>query len=567
MRSNLILILISSLPLAAPALGGTIKVPGDQPTIAAAEAVASNGDTIKIAKDRYQEAVTTTKSLTFKGEKGTIWDGYFSGAHNDQLIATADNVKVDGIEFQNGGLPVFITGNHGTVKNCTFNGCDKGVQIDGSDALVDSNKFLGEQGSSMTIIINGPDCTVKKNDILYCYYAGINIDAQSGGSATVTDNLIDTSQDNGYIGVANANAPMIKKNVIQNCYVNDAAIDVDTCDDAVVTGNKLLNLNYYVYYGIYVTGERAMVTKNVLDNLNCYSGDHFGVYVSGDDCVIQKNDIFSCGAGEGYSTWGVYVSGNNADVQANEIKSLAGGGDETYGIEISGNDGLVTKNEIDRLNDEYTYPIYYTGDRATISKNEIRRWLYDYGIYVSGDDFMILDNQLSHSAYGAYGIYANGSALTPGSAVISKNRLERMAYDALYLGGDGVTLENNTIKHIADDGFYISGNNNILNKNTAKDCMDDCFYISGNGNTLTKCTAKNGSRDGFDISSGSGNSLVNCQATNCAAEGLDNGGTTTSATNCKFKSSRIDYAGNSNMSSDAGTTFTTGGAGTVPEID
>ncbi len=62
--------------------------------------------------------------------------------------------------------------------------------------------------------------------------------------------------------------------------------------------------------------------------------------------------------------------------------------------------------------------------------------------------------------------------------------------------------------------------------------------------------------------------LTKCKAIACAAEGLDNlHGTNTTATNCTLRQSRWDYAGNGSMADDTGTSYTTGGAGQVPEID
>ena len=100
---------------------------------------------------------------------------------------------------------------------------------------------------------------------------------------------------------------------------------------------------------------------------------------------------------------------------------------------------------------------------------------------------------------------------------------------------------------------------------------DGCITISGDDfliekNTVSRCTVKNCEQDGFDIT-GDQNSLDGCKATDCSAEGLDNDGTATTATNCTFKASRIDYAGNRNMADDTGTKYDTGGPDVAPEID
>ena len=71
---------------------------------------ADDGDTILIAKGRYQETVTTSKRVAFKGKKGAIWDGFFKGQNYSQLSVKASGVTVTGITFQHGLLPCRSTG-------------------------------------------------------------------------------------------------------------------------------------------------------------------------------------------------------------------------------------------------------------------------------------------------------------------------------------------------------------------------------------------------------------------------------------------------------------------------
>ena len=569
MRTTL---LIATLALGASTSdAATHDVPGDFPTIAAAVAAAADGDVIKIAKGTYAESVVTNLELTFVGQKGTIWDGYFGAADNDQLTATANNVSVKGIEFRHGGEPISITGDDASISGCTFRSCETGVVIDGARGKVTKNEFTGLESTSSSawaIEILGGDSVVADNEVVVSYCFGVHLDAESAGTTTFTDNEFETNQYYGYFLVENAAAPRIEKNVISNCYMEEAVIDVDNCDDAKVVGNVLSHMNYDVYTVIDVDGDRAIVSKNVLESLNCYSDDHYGIYVAGSDAKIEKNKLDFNGAGEDYDTWGIYVSGANAKVKKNKISHLSGGGDSTYAIEIAGDDAEICQNDVRHLNDEETNGIYVMGNRATVAKNDLAYLMYGYAIYVSGDDYMVTDNSLKKGNYDAAGILTEGDATGPGLARVKGNSAYNFVYTALQVNGSGVEVCNNKVKTIADTAIEINGDNNTLKNNTACKSQDDAFDISGNGNTLTKCVAKDSDKDGFDIN-GDGNTLIGCEAKNCAAEGLDNGGssTNTNVRKCRFFGSRIDYAGDGAINDDIKNKYGSGSAGTVPEID
>jgi len=557
--------------LAAGAAGtagaAVINVPGDQPSITAAVAAASNGDTIQISQGRWQEAVTTSKELTFKGESGTIWDGYFAAANHSQLTATANNVRVTGIAFQNGVVPVVITGDDAKINKCDFRGSDQGVYLTGARAEVSQNLFHGQQGFTYTIEIHGPDAAVEKNDLLDNYFAGILIDAQGAGTATVNRNRQDTTQDLLTIGVFNATAPMITKNQLLHGYQSGRCIDVINCDDAEISGNRLVNINYSVSSGISVIGNNARIYKNVLDNLEIYNADHVAIFVQGNDAVASKNKIVSCSGGADSDTRGISIIGSGASVIKNKISYLGGGGDETTGIQVSGAACEVSKNKLDHFNDEYTNGIYITGNNSVVNKNKMTNFLDGYPIEVQGDDFNISNNTIKNGAYDCQAIYTSGNATGPGTALIAGNTISNLGYDAMYHAGNGVAINHNTLRHIAGIGIQVSGNNNSLLQNEVRETQNDCYYVGGAGNSLNQCSAKDSARDGFDIASGAGNVLDQCSAKGCVAEGLDNGGTATVATNCVLKGSRIDYAGAGNMANDAGTTYNTGGPGTNAEID
>ncbi|MBI4880406.1 MAG: hypothetical protein HY812_12225 [Planctomycetes bacterium] len=555
--------------LAAPAASPAVrKVPQQYSSIDDAVAAANDGDVIKIAKGRYQESVSTSRSLTFQGEKGTIWDGFFSDNHFDHLSATANNVTVKGIEFQNGGTPVRIIGDNASVTGCTFRGSKDGVIVDGVSAEVSKNLFSGLQRDDLVIMIDGPGAVVDKNRVEDGAGAWISVDAEDAGSATVTNNVLDTSLDNAQISVSNATAPVVKKNKILNAYASYPVIHVANCDGALVSGNTLSNINYVIDAGIDVSGEHATVTKNRLEVLYCHSGDLACIRVSGGAAKITRNKVMSCGAaGDVHNAWGIYATGNDTVVEKNLVEDLCGGGDETFGIEVIGDDTMVAKNTVRNLTDKHAAGVLLSGNRVRAQKNKISKVMFYPLLQVLGSDFRIEDNVLKGSAHDSIGLYAGGAATSPGAAVILDNTVSNVGGQGMVLAIDNVIVRDNVVKHAAGLGCQILGNDNVLQDNQTSDSLDDGFNVVGAGNSLSNCSARSADRDGFDIT-GNLNTLNKCQATDCAAEGLDNGdGTSTTAANCTLKGSRIDYAGDGGMINDSGTTYQTGGPGTVPEID
>ncbi|HND55221.1 MAG TPA: right-handed parallel beta-helix repeat-containing protein, partial [Pirellulaceae bacterium] len=374
---------------AASARAGVIDVPGDQPTIAAAVSAASNGDTIRLAKGRHQEAVSTTKSLKFVGKPGAIWDGFFAGAQHSQLLATANQVSVRGIEFQNGDEVVTVVGEDAAVLDCTFRSGFYAVRITGARARVASNRILTMQGSDYMIDIVGQNARVEKNVMLDGYYAGIQIDALGLGTALVANNLMDTTQDDLEIVVANANAPKILRNRLRNGFSVDQCIDATNCDDAEVRANRIENVNYGVANGIFVQGARALVASNVLDGIENNTGTLTCIEVAGSNATVTKNLVRDCCGGAAMQTNGVLISGQRGRVEQNRFQGLGGGGNDTTAIWLIGDDGRAVSNVIDRFQDSSTFGVYVTGERAAIVNNRITRLMDSYVIHVGGDDFTI----------------------------------------------------------------------------------------------------------------------------------------------------------------------------------
>ncbi len=549
-------------------LAGIIDVPADQPTIAAAVTAASNGDTIRLKKGRYQEAIVTTKSLKFVGKGGAIWDGFFGGTSHAQLKATAANVSVQNIEFQNGTTAIEIAGNGADIVKCRFRAVEIAVVITGANAQISRNRCSETLDTYYMFKVLGPDARIERNSVFNSDGSAIIVDAQNAGGATVFGNVLQNSRDYTHIEVKNAIAPKIVRNRLRDAYLSGIGILAENCDDALVQGNDLARLNYSIDQGIRVIGARARIIDNTVRQLLNYDGDYVGIDVIGADALVAKNAIINCSGGSDNDTWGIRVAGARARISDNDTNTLGGAGDECFGIDVTGDDARIEKNHVRDFTDEYTYGIDVTGNRAAVSKNRVERMLYETSLYITGDDFTIAHNVVRDCAYGVYPIYVTGGATTPGSAVIEDNFISDIGYLGISLTGDDVILRDNRLRNLSGDAFEISGNANRLQDNVATNVLWDGIYLDGDANIVSRCTFMHCGQDGIDVNSGTGNVFDKCKAIDCVAEGFDNGGgTATILTNCTLKGSRIDYAGNNNVANDSGTSFGSGGKATPPEID
>ena len=364
-----------------------------------------------------------------------------------------------------------------------------------------------------------------------------------------------------------ASSPSIQRNVFRNCYSDSECIRAGSFDDGKVVGNQVLNVNNSVSYGIFVVGERVLVSKNVVENLNNYDGQVTGIYVEGADCDVLKNRVVGVNSGSTDDLYGISVDGAGCNIQKNKVYDCGGGGGITQGILADGSGLVCKKNRVVRLNDGYTYGIYAVGVDATVSGNRVMHTMDGAAINVSGSDYHVSGNTCSDMSSGARGIEATGNSTGFGTASMEENDVTNCATDGIVINGSGVVLRRNHCTLIADDAFFINGSFNTLDRCTAESVHDDGFLINGGGNTFSRCAATDCDKDGYDIFGGGGNRLIRCKATNCGGEGLDNGGSGTIATNCTLRKSRIDYAGAGNMADDTGTVYATGGPGTNQEID
>src|SRR5689334_1302099 len=116
-----------ALPLSA----ATLRVPQDQPNLAAAVAAASPGDEIAVAAGTYSgagnEDVVVASNLLLRGEAGAAQTHWSCGAAGvSALLVTGGSVLVDGFSFSGcdntDGGAISVTGGSLSLVNSEFSG-------------------------------------------------------------------------------------------------------------------------------------------------------------------------------------------------------------------------------------------------------------------------------------------------------------------------------------------------------------------------------------------------------------------------------------------------------------
>ena len=213
--------MLLTLLVAAPEIkvsksqSGTLVVPDDYPTIAAAIGDAINGDTIFVKKGTYDGPINQTivinKTISLIGEdpESTILNLHSAWIIKEVFIGNplygydysmeilANDVEVSGFTINGKGILV-TRGNNTQVSNNTLN-----ISL----FLRGSNETATQNNSTRTISC-GPNSTITKN-----YFIGGGIDIRGGSFNTVYDNVV---TDGSSIGIL-TNQNRIFNNTVNNC--------------------------------------------------------------------------------------------------------------------------------------------------------------------------------------------------------------------------------------------------------------------------------------------------------------------------------------------------------------
>jgi hypothetical protein len=269
-------ILLASLAVllaAATAKADTITIPDDYPTVQAGVDAAVTGDTIIVRPGVYRENVTViTSGISILGSANkSVIDGAYLGL---SLTVTADDVRLQGLTFNNGGVE--ITGQEIEVTKCRVRAsAATGLQLTGSG-------------------------TIQTTTISYCLGTGLVV--ASGDSVGPLTKISKNTVNHNGAGIELSNGPFdVSRNVVANNSGDGLSLSflTGTASNTVVSGTEIARNDL-------LGNEGAGLL--LVDDL-------------GSVTVIEKNDVIGNGKGMDIST-----SAGALRVAQNEVdQNLAGG--------------------------------------------------------------------------------------------------------------------------------------------------------------------------------------------------------------------------------------------------
>ena len=298
---------------AAPAAAATtIHVPADQPSIAAAMAVAVDGDTIEVAPGTYAE------NVDFTGK--------------DVALVAVDGPATTTIDGTGG--PVVHIGPGGSVQGFTITGGTRadgqvgvnGVRVHGTGALILRNRLIGNDSSA-----SGPD--------------GGSVIGAFDVSATIDGNLFaanscgsSPTRDDGVIRLAGDSPARITNNVLLDNDCNGIIVMTESMSGAVLILNNTIVGSRT---GLWLATTTGLAARN---NVIADNAVGVGYDFTSASSSVRNNLISGNGAP---SEFGPDVTGTNGNIGGTPLFIDRAGGDlrlqgSSPGIDAGTNDGAPT---------------------------------------------------------------------------------------------------------------------------------------------------------------------------------------------------------------------------------
>jgi parallel beta-helix repeat protein len=319
---------------------------------------------------------------------------------------------------------------------------------------------------------------------LYSY--GIKILA----SDVIVDGLTVTGYDIG-IGTNPAGGPYNNVTIINNRIINSSVTGIDaSATDSNISCNLVKTTIGNTITGISAIGDGFTISGNTIGG-DTNPAIKAAIKFIGDDATVTGNDVR---VGSVSADYLVYGEGDDNLLANNKVEYMAA--NNTVGI--FGNNNNVSYNQLgqvwyeESLGTQSITPqsgvIYYNGDFAIISNNNIGGglWNYGFGIAVDGDHATIADNDLMALSIGHYGINVEGD-----SAAINGNDMDIVGSStigdaAIRCVGDDATINGNSA-NICNNGIVYEGYSGTISGNTIGDPSNPKIYraINYTGDSMT----------------------------------------------------------------------------------
>jgi Right handed beta helix region len=470
----------------------TIRVPEDQPTIAAAMAAAGAGDTVKLDPGIYKETLVLKTGVHVVGGPSTIdATGLEHGIYADKSVtccATVEKLTVQNAS-DNG---VTLDGARGVhILACAFRACgvvegSSALRMDdGAQASIESSEFSGSGYAGLRVL--NSDLSLKNSQVFGNSALGLDSEASTVDVAT------STFHDNTFIGVFVSSGVA----TIDGAHITDAVgVYITGTGSGTLHGNVLENNSSY---GVFVEQSTAVLEQNQIQG----SADTAVLVTGGSDLSNQKrstihlasNSVTGSGTGLQIFNSDAWSDGDHFD--HNGIGVLAAFGTSiiaTQGTALGNTQGIFARDALE----------YYFCGNADCTVTQLAVATVHLSI-----DHMHLDNN------GAGGLTAWGSSVSAQASTMNGNGDGVVAFSGSdYELGDGI------VHHLETPGV-VSVQGSQMNGNTGTGATEEGTsalrlvgnLIQGNGGgvqvfdggrvQLTNNVVQNNKSDGILISHGS----------------------------------------------------------------
>jgi hypothetical protein len=396
---SLRLVVVASLVtgMAASALADDIRVPQDVKKLKDALLMTQPGDRVIVTGGTWRNGRVMVPGVQLVGRGATLtglWEVYGTGASiegctvRDGVIQVeADNVTLRRNRFVPPGDKTKVSGDGVsglTLSDNRFVRSRAEIQH-ATDCVLRGNRFLG--GGTL---IYGSGTLAEDNVLL----GRTTISASVGANAVLRRNT------GGFLSVEGMTNAVVEQNSALGIYVRGAgAVVADNRipagqsfvvegDDAVVRGNRVSVVTRGG--GLYVQGDRVVVTDNVVDNLKArrVSVGTWGLLSVGGTwphpsvgpVQVLRNEVTHVMLG------GIDVRCDEAEVASNTVR----GTNAASSVILTGDRNSVHDNTIDRDAgaDDTVSGIRITGDENVISDMSVNQAPYD-GVVVSGSGNLV----------------------------------------------------------------------------------------------------------------------------------------------------------------------------------
>ena len=426
-----------------------IRVPEDQPTIAAAMAAAQPGDTVKLAAGTYKETLVLKNGVRVVGGPSTLdATGLDNGIVGDASVTSG--ASVEGLTVQNSTYQgVYIGGSKGVrLSNCIIRASgiesqSAGLRSDAAQLSIENSEISGSGGAGIRVITS--DLNLKGSRIFGNAGAGLRAEESK---AAVTNNVMERNAGAG-TRITHGSTATVLGNQLSG---NSLGVRIDAGDDPadyrassarvennVMTGN--------VAYGVFVDqGSSANLERNEITG-----SPDTGVLVSGgydpgnqQRCSVHLDQNNIIGNGTGLQIFNSDATSEGDRFEQNGIGILA-----AFGASVAASDGSVLGSGAQGVFARDALEYFFCGnDDCTVTQLAVAT------VHVSLERMRVENS-------GASGVTAWGSMVKVSDSSLRGNVDGVFAFSGSdYQLGDGVIHHLETPGTVNVEGSQLEGNSN-----------------------------------------------------------------------------------------------------------